>query len=81
MSTQISLQRSEKMIKAAKKHANKHGYDTVQDFIRETMRERLFDEKFTGLQTAIASEPSLARDWLSDAEEKAWAHLQKEKSS
>lgn len=36
-------------------------------------------EKVGGMYTYLASENSLAKNWLSDKEDKAWAHLQKEK--
>jgi len=76
MSTQISLKLSDKMLKAAKKHVNVKGFDSLQDFIRELMRERLFEAD--GFRTYLASEKSLSKDWLSKKEELAWAHLQKE---
>ena len=79
MTTQINLKLSDKMLKAAKKQAEKQGYDSLQDFIRETMRQRLFDEPFGGRYTAQASEKALAKHWLSKEEDAAWAHLQKAK--
>ena len=80
MSTQISLQLSEKMMKIAKTYADMNGYDTLQDFIRETLREKLFnEEKIGGKETYLASHKSLAKKWLLKEEEQAWEHLQKEK--
>ena len=80
MSTQISLKLSEKMLNSAKQHADLYGYDNLQDFIRETIREKLFekDEKLSGRETYLASEKSLARNWLCEEEDKAWKHLEKE---
>ncbi len=82
MGTQISLKLSERMISFAKIYSKKHGFDSLQDFIRELLRERLFEretEIFGGLSTYKASEEALAKSWLSTEEDKAWAHLQKEK--
>ncbi len=80
MSTQISLKLSDKMIKVARKEAERKGYDSLQDFIRESLREKLFEkeELVNGLLTYKASEKSLAKNWLTKEEDKAWAHLQKE---
>ncbi|MDD9953486.1 MAG: hypothetical protein OXR66_04055 [Candidatus Woesearchaeota archaeon] len=79
MSTQISLKLSDKMFSTALDYADERGYDTLQDFIRELIRERLFEgEQTTGKATYLASEASLARNWLSKEEDTAWAHLQKE---
>lgn len=79
MNTQVSLQLPNTMFRKAKKYAESHGFVTVQEFIREILREKLFeDESINGLSTYLASERSLAKHWLSDEEEKAWAHLQKE---
>lgn len=81
MGTQISLKLSEKMYSSAKVYAEIHGFDSLQDFIREILRERLFEqeaETFGGLFTSLASEESLARNWLSPEEDEAWAHLQRE---
>jgi len=81
MSAQISLQLSKKMLRSAKKYAELKGFDNLQDFIRETLREKLFEqetENIGGLYTSIASEESLAKNWLSKKEDKAWRHLQKE---
>ncbi len=79
MSTQISLKLSDKMFNTAKSCADSLGFDNLQDFIRELIREKLFeDESLNGLQTYLASEESLAKNWLSKEEDQAWAHLQKE---
>jgi hypothetical protein len=79
MSTQISLKLSDKMIVSARKYSESHGFDTLQDFIRETLRQLLFEKKkVSGLYTAIASETSLAKKWMSKEEDAAWEHLQKE---
>ena len=79
MSTQISLKLSDKMFVSAKEYADIHGYDSLQEFIRELLREALFEkETFGGIQTHLASESSLAKDWLSPEEDEAWLHLQKE---
>lgn len=76
---QLSLKLPERMHTRAKIYAELHGFATVQEFIRELIRERLFErELMGGLYTSIASEESLARSWLTQEEEKAWAHLQKE---
>jgi len=80
MSTQISLKLSDSMLERAKVFVELKGYDSLQDFIRETVRQRLFEpsEKFTGLQTSLASEESLAKKWMNKEEDKAWEHLEKE---
>ncbi len=79
MGTQISIKLSDKMFDSAKDYAEIHGFDSLQDFIRETLREKLFEEEnLDGRLTYLASEKSLARDWLSKEEDEAWAHLQKE---
>ncbi len=79
MCTQISIKLSDKMFDTAKGYIDSHGYDSLQDFIRETLREKLFEEEdLDGKFTYLASEKSLARDWLSREEDEAWAHLQKE---
>ncbi len=79
MGTQISIKLSDKMFNTAKGYADLYGYDSLQDFIRETLREKLFEEEdLDGKLTYLASEKSLARDWLSKEEDEAWAHLQKE---
>lgn len=80
MSTQINLKLSEKMLKTAKTMAEVKGFDNLQDFIRETLRERLFEEEnVSGLYTYLASETSLAKNWISKEEDEAWKHLQKER--
>jgi metal-responsive CopG/Arc/MetJ family transcriptional regulator len=79
MSTQISLKLSDKMFKSANKYADTYGYDNLQDFIRELLREHLFEPELSGREMALASEASLAKRWSTKQEEKAWAHLQKEK--
>lgn len=80
MGTQISIKLSEKMFDNAKYYADTHGYDNLQDFIREILREKLFEEEsLTGKLTYLASEKSLAKNWLLKEEDEAWAHLQKEK--
>lgn len=79
MGTQISIKLSEKMFDSAKSYAEMYGYDSLQDFIRQTIREKLFEnEGLNGKQTYLASENSLARNWLLKEEDEAWAHLQKE---
>ncbi len=79
MGTQISIKLSDKMFNTAKGYADLYGYDSLQDFIRETLREKLFEEEdLDGKLTYLASEKSLARDWLLKEEDEAWAHLQKE---
>lgn len=77
MNTQISLKLPNKLFKTAKEYAEAHGYNNLQEFIRETVREKIFEnEEVGGKLTSIASEKSLARNWLSVEEDKAWAHLQ-----
>jgi len=81
MNTQISLKLSEKMYLATRNIAELKGYNNIQEFIREALREKLFenkDEVVGGKYTAIASEKALAKNWLSQEEDKAWAHLAKE---
>ncbi len=81
MGTQISFELSDTIFRTARNYADSHGFDTVQDFIKELLREKLFEdepERFGGMYTYLASEESLARSWLSQEEEEAWAHLQKE---
>lgn len=45
-------------------------------FIKKTLFEE--EENIGGFFISIASENSLAKNWLSKEEEKAWKHLQKE---
>ena len=81
MSMQISLKLSNKMFNSAKTFADLKGFDNLQDFIREILREKLFEkdnENIGGLFTYKASESSLAKNWLSKDEDKAWQHLEKE---
>jgi len=79
MSTQISIQLSERLYSTAKEYADRYGFDSLQDLIREVLRQKLFeDEKPTGgLETYLASEASLAKNWLTEEEDRAWEHLQK----
>ena len=64
------------MLESAKKYANAYGYENLQDFIRELIREKLFEnESLDGFKTYLASEDSLAKNWLTEEENKAWAHL------
>ena len=80
MGTQISIKLSDRMYTSAKLYAERHGFDSLQDMIRELIRLRVFEheeEFFGGISTAMASESSLAKDWLSEEEEEAWKHLQK----
>ena len=80
MGTQISLKLSDKMLSTAKEYAELHGYENLQDFIREMLREKLFEQEqnLSGINTYLASEKALAKNWLNKEEDKAWAHLQKE---
>ncbi len=81
MSTQISLQLTDKMLASVKDYSESHGFNSVQDFIREVIREKLFegeDGKLSGVYTYLASEKALAKKWLTKEEDKAWAHLQKQ---
>ncbi len=81
MSIQINIELSDKTFNIAKEYATNYGFDTLQDFIKETLRKKLFEkeEELNGKLTYLASEKSLAKNWLSKEEDKAWAHLQKEK--
>ena len=66
MSIQISLKLSDKMFNSAKLYVENYGFDNLQDFIRETLREKLFEqEEISGRLTYLASEKSLAKNWLS----------------
>lgn len=69
------------MFTKARAFADVKGYNNIQEFIRETVREKLFEvpELLSGLQTYQASEKSLAKNWLTKEEEKAWKHLQNQK--
>ena len=81
MTNQINLKLSDKMFALAKKYSENLGFDSLQDFIRSTLREKLFDkndESISGLYTLIASEKSLAKNWLTKEEDEAWVHLEKE---
>lgn len=79
MSTQISLKLTKKMFDRAKEYSEEYGYNNLQDLIRETLREKLFEnEDISGKFTAIASEKSLSKNWLTKEEDKAWKHLQEE---
>ena len=80
MSIQINVKLSENMFSKASSYIESHGYENIQGFIRELLREKLFeDQSVSGLSTYLASEQSLAKHWLSQEEEQAWAHLQKAK--
>jgi hypothetical protein len=79
MSTQINLKLSDSLFARAKKHAEEKGYENVQEFIRQILREKFFGgEGLNGIQTYLASERSLAKNWLVKEEDSAWEHLQKE---
>ncbi len=81
MGTQISLKISDKMFSTAQNYAKLHGYESLQDLIREVLREKLFEaetQNLNGLYTYLASEKSLAHNWLTKEEDEAWAHFQKE---
>lgn len=80
MDKQINIKLSEKIFDDAINYAENHGYDNLQDFIREILREKLFEEEsLSGKLTYLASEKSLAKNWLLKEEDEAWAHLQKAK--
>ena len=80
MGTQISIKLSDKMFETARSYADLHGFDTIQSLIRETLRVRLFDsENLDSKMTYLASEKSLAKNWLSKEEDVEWSHLQKDK--
>lgn len=80
MGTQISIKLSDKMFDAARFYAENQGFDSIQDLIREVLREKLFeDENLNGKLTYLASEQTLAKNWLLKEEDEAWSHLQKEK--
>ena len=77
MGTQISLKLSNKMLNTAKEYAELHGFDNLQDFIREMLREKLFEEEqpLSGINTYLASEQTLAKNWLTKEEDEAWKDL------
>jgi hypothetical protein len=78
MSTQISLNLSNKMFEAAKKYTETKGFENLQHLIRETLRQKLFEgENVGGIYTSKASEKSLSKNWSSKKEDKAWQHFQK----
>ena len=82
MGTQVSLKLSDNLFDYAKAYAESHGFNNLQDFIRELIREKLFageNSKVGGIYTLMASEDSLAKNWLTGEEDEAWAHLQEEK--
>ena len=72
MSTQISLKLSKELLERARRIIKLRGYYNLQEFIREIMREKLFEEE----DLFRASMTSLAKDWESLEDEKAWSHLQ-----
>lgn len=76
MGMQISLKLPDKLYQESKKYVESYGYENVQEFIRTILRERLFEKE--SFSTYLASERSLAKEWLSKEEDEAWAHLQKE---
>lgn len=80
MSTQINLKLSERMFRTVTTVADTKGFDSLQDFIREMLREKLFEEQESigGRFTALASEKSLAKHWLTKEEDEAWQHFAKE---
>ena len=78
MGTQISIKLSDNIYRSAKIYAENHGFDNLQNFIREIIRERLYEKEtdvFGGFSTYMASEGSLAINWLSPEEDEAWSHL------
>jgi len=80
MSTEITLQLTDKILLKAKEYAEKKGFDSVQNLIKELLRETLFnDDEISGLYTALASEKTLGKHWLVKEEDEAWEYLQKEK--
>ncbi|MBS3168282.1 hypothetical protein J4216_04105 [Candidatus Woesearchaeota archaeon] len=82
MGTQISLKLPDNLFDYAKEYSESHGFSNLQEFIRELIREKLFDgenSKVGGIYTSIASEASLAKNWLTKEEDEAWFHLQEEK--
>jgi hypothetical protein len=42
MNQQINLRLPQRLLKSATRHANKHGFGSVQEFIKETLRDKLF---------------------------------------
>ncbi len=46
---------------------------------RRFLTEDEAKEKLTGLDTYLASEKSLSKNWLKKQEKKTWKHLQKKK--
>ena len=54
---------------------NSHNYHNDINDIYELFEDEVLDSNLTYL----ASEESLAKTWLSDEEDKAWQHLQKNK--
>ncbi len=80
MSNQISIKLPDTLFNSAKNYAESQGFTSVQELIRELLRQKLFEgEKISGIYTSITSEKALAKNWLSKEEDKAWAHLQKER--
>ena len=80
MTEQINLRLSTEFIKKAREYSKRKGYSNLQEFIKNLLRERLFEkENVGGVFTYNASEKALSKNWLTKEEDKAWAHLQKEK--
>ncbi len=72
MDRQISLKLSDEMLEKAKKISKLKGYYNIQEFIQEMLREKLSEDE----DLFKASMQSLAKDWESVEDEKAWSHLQ-----
>jgi len=53
-------------------------HSDVQQFVVRAIKRLLFEEKQQNQihETMLLSEQVLAKDWLKDEEEEAWAHLQ-----
>ena len=56
-------------------------HSDVQQFVVRAIKRLLFEEKQQTQihETMLLSEQVLAKDWLKDEEEEAWAHLQSDK--
>jgi len=70
MTKQISLRLSDRLLKAAKKKAEKLGFTSVQGYIEETLREKLFGDDLMSFVQA-AQRKAMKEIWDND-EDEAW---------
>jgi hypothetical protein len=74
---QINLKLPINFVKIAEDYAKKFGFRNIQELATASMRDKIFNEKKVSesLLTAIASEKTLAKDWLTKEEDEIWKDL------